>query len=173
MRIFLLILTAIFINTAYGEEIKTKIVDVQNIYFMFYSGKEYKEIFRTPDKSLIYGYGLLSNDKALFAYQDPKFTAAVAIIIVIDTNTGKTIFTKNIGDAGETSFDFSAETGRGVFNDSEGLKIIQIMNNNVIIHPVSGVKAEHPYAPFWVNSVTIGYYEFVDDKPTFETIEVP
>lgn len=172
MRIFLTILATIFISTAYGGEIKNKIVDVQNIYFMLYSGKDYKEIFRTPPNSSIYGYGLLSNDKVLIAYQDPKYAEAVAIIKVIDTHTGKTIFNKSIGGVGETSFDFSKITGKGVFNDSNGLNIIQFKHNHVIIYPVPNMKDENPYAPFWVDSVTIGYSVYIDDKPMFKTIKV-
>ena len=140
---------------------------------MYFSGDGYKELFRTPDGSSIYGYGLLSNTKALFAFQDPELAEAVAIIIVIDTTTGKTIFKKTIGGAGETSFDFSDISGRGVFNDSEGLHIVQFNEGKVTFHSISDIKDKYPYAPFWVDANTVGYAINKDEKQMFETIKVP
>ncbi len=139
---------------------------------MYFSGDDYKEIFRVPNESLIYGYGLLSNDIVLFAYQDPKQAAAIAIMNVINAKTGKIIFTKELGGAGETSFDFSIITGKGVFNNSEGLNVIHLADGNVSISRVSGVEIKFTYAPFWIDSKTIGYFVHEDEKQVFKTIEV-
>lgn len=137
----------------------------------FYNG-EYKEIFRTPKDSHIYGYGLLSNNKAFFAYQDPGSAEAVAKLVVIDSDSGKIFFEDEFGGAGETSFDFS-EQGVGVFNDSTGLNIIRLADENVIITPIKEVKDENPYAPFWVAPDTIGYFIYHNEKPLFKTIKAP
>lgn len=166
-------MTTIFYSPAYAENIESKIINVQNIYFMYYSGTEYKEIFRIPKDSHIYGYRLLSDNKALFAYQESGHAEAIAILDVIDAKTGKKIFNDRFGGAGETSFDFSKETGKGVYNDFHGLNIIQLIGENVIIYPIKSVKDKNPYAPFWVDSNTVGYFIYKDDEPVFKTIKAP
>lgn len=151
-------------GSAYAEETKSKLINVQNVYFMYYSDSKYKEVFRTPEDSSLYGFGLLPDNKALFACQAPGYAEAIAILVVKDTNTGETVFKDSFGGTGETSFSFSKESGSGVFNDSEGLKIILIKDDNVIITPIKGIEEQTPLAPFWVDATIIGYLIYQDDK---------
>lgn len=172
MRVFTLLLAVLFYGTSYAGEIKGKLIDVQSIYFMHFYNGEYKEIFRTPKDSHIYGYGLLSNNKAFFAYQDPGTAEAVAKLVVIDSNSGKTVFKDEFGGAGETSFHFTNQ-GVGVFNDFKGLNVIKLVNENVTITPIKEVKDENPYAPFWVAPDTIGYFIYHNEQSLFKTIKAP
>lgn len=150
MRTLTLVLAVLFYGTSYAGEINGKLIDVQSIYFMHYYNGEYKEIFRTPKDSHPYGHGLLYNNKAFFAHQDPETAEAVAKLVVIGSGSGKEVYRDEFGGAGETSFHFSNQ-GAGVFNDFKGLKVIKLVNENVVITPVKGVKDENPYAPFWVS----------------------
>ncbi|WP_346837035.1 hypothetical protein [Microbulbifer sp. SAOS-129_SWC] len=172
MRIKIISIIMLLSFPVCSQEIRERIIDVQNIYFMVYSGDRYKEIFRTPENSSIYGYGLITNDKAVFAYQDPERAAAIAILDVIDIDSGKKIHSARIVDAGETSFDFSIDAEKGVFNDSEGLSTVQLGESGLIIKPIAEIKEAYPYAPFWIDAQTIGYSFFADDKQTFGLVNI-
>jgi hypothetical protein len=132
----------------------------------YYNGK-YKEVERA---NIIYGYGWLDQNRIFVAYQKPNTAEAVAILEVININTNEKVKIRTIGGAGESHFDVNADTNKVVYNDSKGIHILNIKDDNSF--DIDDVKeTSNSWGVFWIDDQTIGTFVFEGDQQKFKKIK--
>ncbi len=119
----------------------------------------------------IYGFGWISKSKVFVAYQDPKFTEAVAILEVIDLGENITTKLNSIGGVGESNFDINPDTGYVAYNDSDGVHVL-VLNENYSLSTHDVFKSENTSGVFWLDTKTIGMTIFNKDNVIFKKIEI-
>lgn len=144
-----------------------KIKVIQGSILYVYTEGKYEEVFRA--ESFFYGYGLLDENRLFVAYQE-KSAEAVAIVKQINLTTKAVTDILEVGGAGESHFDSNSKSSRIVFNDFEGIKIIDCSlatepRIQLIKENVTGLTG---FGVFWLNDSTIGYRE----SGGFQTIQL-
>lgn len=134
---------------------------------LYYQG-QYRELKRAE---LFYGYGWLDNNRVFVAYQNPDFAEAVAVLEVIDLKKNMTTELTSFGGAGESHYDVNPDTYNIVYNDSSGIHILNIANDNSF--KISDVLRDvNSWGVFWIDKTTIGSLIFEGDKTEFKKIKI-
>ena len=165
---FTLLYTSIFSCSIYADDTNGKLIESQGKVLNLYYHNEYKEIKRAE---IFYGYGLLGRDRVFLAYQDPTRSEAVAIIEIYNMNTGNTTKLTKLGGVGESHFDVNLITGYVVYNDSDGIHLFIINNDNsFVIHDV--LKEVDAWGVFWINTNTVGTMILNNNMEMFKKIKI-
>ncbi|KIM10126.1 MAG: hypothetical protein KU37_11595 [Sulfuricurvum sp. PC08-66] len=153
----------------FAHDRSEKLILVQGIVLNLYYEDKYIEIKRAE---LFYGYGMLDKNRVFIAYQDPEYGAeAVARLDVLNVHDGNTTKLTIIGSSGESHFDVYPYTGHIAYNDSDGIHLMIVHeDNSIVIHDL--VKDSSAWGVFWVDKNTIGTMLWEEKRNEFKKIDV-
>lgn len=131
------------------------------------------EIKRIDISSIFQGYTIVDSNEIFLAYQHELSAEASTDICIYEINDNKEKFLCEIGGTGESIFDYNKSNNKVVFNWIKGLYTFELPVGSYDQYqkwkfsPTLIFECKQCYAPFWIDSNTVSYQEYINDH--FET----
>jgi len=169
--IYLWNILILFIASANGQSLK---IFHNTLYYQ--KNDTLVEVKRIEDCSEFQGYDIVDSTHIFIAYLDDCGEASTDIIIY-DTELQKEISVGWIPGTGESTFRYNRMNDLVLFNWEEGLYTFklhepQYEKSLTKIIPTPLFDCMNCYIPFWVDSNTIGYLQYIDSIKVCKTIKI-